>query len=185
MSPFDLINRASAVASSSFYTHQGKAAALAVIFAVFAAGSGAVVLMRDATFGERLAGASVSAFFGWGLIVALARLIDRRAALVIDATGVHDRRMKVDAPWDTVRSVRLWIQQLDAAKAVWIALDVNAVTVVRPLAPLWSRLRQATLERWGRPRVALNLQGLDASADDVLAAIARFRPDLIARDARG
>lgn len=165
--------------SVAFHTHRGKAAALALIFAAFGAGSGYVAVLDDATIGERLAGVSVCLLFGWGLLVALGRLVDRRAALVIDERGVRDRRMKIDAPWALIRSVHIWVQELDAAKAHWIALDVTSVAEVRKLPPLWAWLRRATLERMGRPPVALNLQGLNASPEAVVAAIGRFRPDLV------
>jgi hypothetical protein len=172
------------VASSSFYFHRGKAAALALILAVFTVGCGAVTFLADATLSERFAGVATAALFGWGLVLATARLFDRRAALVIDSRGVRDRRMKIDAPWDSILGARIWVQEMDAAKATWIALDVDSIEAVRSLSPLWARLRRATLERWGRPPVALNLQGLTADAEDVFGALARFRPDLAGPNVR-
>jgi hypothetical protein len=164
------------VDNASFYNNHVKAAALAVILAVFAAGCGAVMFLSDATLGERVAGASMAALFGWGVCLALARLLDRRAALVIDHWGIRDRRMKINAPWQSIRGVRLWVQELDAARSTWIALDVDSVEAVRTLPPFWARLRRLTLERWGRPPVALNIQGLNTSAQEALAAISRFNP---------
>jgi hypothetical protein len=151
-----------------------KAGLLAAILALLTAASTAVIFIDDATFWERLAGLSTTSLFGWGFALALSRLFDRRAALVIDAWGIRDRRMKINAPWSSIRGTRVWTQEFDAAKATWVVLDVDAVDAVRALTPLWTRLRRATLERWGRPPVALNLQGLNATAEEVLAAISGF-----------
>jgi hypothetical protein len=168
------------VDSVSFHTHRLSAVLLAALFAVFALGCGAVMFFADSTIGERISGALCAGLFGWGLLVALGRVLDTRPALVIDAHGIRDRRMKIDAPWRAIQGARLWTQELDAAKAAWIALDVDQVEAVRALSPLWARLRRATLERWGRPPVALNLQGLNASPQDVLTVITRFRQNLAA-----
>jgi hypothetical protein len=169
------------MASVSFYTDRVKAAALAAILAVCGAGCGAVLFFANARPSERITALSVTLLFGWGLCLALARFFDRRAALTIDDWGIRDRRMKIGAPWSSILAVRLWVQELDAAKSPWIALEVRDVEAVRTLPRFWAGWRRRTLERWGRPPVALNVQGLTGTAQDVLAAIARFRPDLAAR----
>jgi hypothetical protein len=170
------------VESVSFHTHRLSAGILAALLGVFAAGSAAVMFFADSTMVERTAGAACVALFGWGLAVSLGRVFDRRPALVIDGHGIRDRRMKIDAPWRVIRGARLWTQEADAARAVWIALDVDQVDAVRPLPPAWARLRRATLERWGRPPVALNVQGLSARPEDVLNVIAHYQRDLAASE---
>lgn len=169
--------RAPAVAdhAATFKTQPGKAAGLAILMGALAAACIWAGLDRNATVTERSAGLGAAALFAWGLLLALMRLADRRPVIVVDADGVRDRRTKVDARWPEINGARVWVQEADIARVPWIALDVANVERVRKLHPLWAQLRRASLERWGRPAVLLNLQGLEASPEDVLAAIESHR----------
>lgn len=151
---------------------------LSLISATLLAASAYVLFERDASTSDRLAGAGAAMLFGWGLLSSLARVLDRRPVITIDEWGIRDRRMKIAAPWNAIRGVAIWNQEFDAAHATWIALNVRDTEKVRTLNPLWARLRHLTLERGGRPPVALNLLGLASPTEEVLAAIARYRPDL-------
>lgn len=155
----------------TFKTQAGRAAGLAILMGALTAACLWVGLDGEVSAPERSAGFAAAALFAWGSLLGLMRLADRRPVIEIDRTGVRDRRTKVDARWDDIRAAHLWIQEADVAKAPWIALDVADVARVRRLHPLWARLRRLTLERWGRPPVLLNLQGLDATPAQVLAAI--------------
>jgi hypothetical protein len=159
----------------AFYPDRVKAGALTALMAAMCVGCIAAGLLGDARLGERIAAAAATALFGWGLAVALGRLVDPRPVLVIDDWGVRDRRMKITAPWAQIRDVRIWVQEADAAHAAWVVLEVDDVDEVRALSPSWARLRRATLERWGRPPVALNVQGLRTTAAEIAALIADER----------
>ena len=160
------------------FRSRGKAAGLAVIMAALFAACGTVITLGDATLRERLAAFAITALFAWGLVLAVARVIDRRPAIIIDTWGVKDRRMRVAAPWGEIAGLKIWVQESGIARASWIALEVRKADAVRSIAPIWAAIRRATLERWGRPPVALNLLGLKVTSSEVLAAIAHFRPDL-------
>ena len=163
----------------SFHPHRGKAAVLALIMAGLTLACGIAAFLPDAKFFERLAALATTTGFAWGFAMAAGRLMDRRPAITVDSWGVRDRRMRVAAPWDQITGCRVWVQEIDAARATWIALTVTRPDAVRSIGPIWRSVRHATLERWGRPPVALNLLGLKASTADVLAAIAHFRPNLM------
>lgn len=162
----------------TFQTHRGKAAGLALIMAALTVASGVAVFLPDANLAERLAAVATTTAFAWGFTMAAGRLMDRRPAITVDSWGVRDRRMRVAAPWDQITGLRVWVQEIDAARATWIGLNVTDPDAVRSIGPIWRSVRHATLERWGRPPVALNLLGLKASTADVLGAIVHFRPDL-------
>lgn len=117
-------------------------------------------------------------WFGWALIAALSaygvlqvlRVLDRRPAIVVDGWGVRDRRMRVAAPWERVGGVRLW-GGAPLLTSRWLALDVrdppSAHLALLGQPRLWSRLSKA-------PAVLLDLEGLEASPQEVLSAIRQF-----------
>jgi len=161
-----------------FHVDRRRAVALAVAMGALTCACAAVVVLDDATIGERLSGAAAAAMFAWGFALGVARACDRRPAIMVDSWGVRDRRMRIAAPWSSIMGVGIWVQEADAARASWVVLRVDDPAEVRALPPLWARVRRATLERWGRPPTALNVLGLTATAADVAAAMRRFRPDL-------
>ena len=156
-----------------------RALVLAVICGGLFAGSVFAAVQADANGVDRFAGAASALIFGWGVWMSGTRAFDRRPVIEIDAAGVRDRRMRIDAPWPAIRAIWIWRQELDAAKVDWIALDVGDVDAVRRLSPLWAVLRRRTLEALGRPAVALNLMGLEFDGAVILAAIAAQHPELV------
>lgn len=117
-------------------------------------------------------------WLGWALIAALSaygvlqilRVLDRRPAIVVNGWGVTDRRMRVAAPWGSVSGVKLW-GGAPLLTSRWLALDVRDPPSVHETllgqTGLLSRLP-------GVPSVLLDLEGLEASPQEVLTAIRHF-----------
>lgn len=104
-------------------------------------------------------------------LIQLARALDRRPVITLDAWGVADRRMRVAAPWEKITGAGLWGGR-------WLALEV-----AEPEAAHETRIGQVKLlhrlaDAVGAPSVLLDLNGLEAKGAEVLAALRRRKPDL-------
>jgi hypothetical protein len=122
------------------------------------------------------AGLLVAGLLLW---VSLARIVDRRPALIIDSHGVRDRRSGIAAPWDQILEARIWEQNVGRHVARWIALDVIDPAKVRTGTLQRSKALIALAERMEVPEALLNIDGLGVQPEAVLAEIARFRPGLV------
>ena len=118
-----------------------------------------------------------------GLVQAL-RTLDRRPALLLDTWGVTDRRMRVAASWSDIETVRPW-GGAPLWSARWLALEVrdpaDAHETLRGQVRMFHRLADAV----GAPSVLIDVDGLEASPRDVLAAMQRFKPALGSEAAEG
>lgn len=94
------------------YPSRGRMAALAAAAGVFVALCLAMAAQAgtdaDTSWGVGVVAVIGIAFFGLGVVYALRRLIQRTPALLVDATGVHDRASLIAAgtiSWDNIAAV--------------------------------------------------------------------------------
>lgn len=120
---------------------------------------------------------------GWALAAALCaygvlqvlRVLDRRPAILVNAWGVTDRRMRVAAPWESITGVKLW-GGAPLLTSRWLALDVRDPPAALEAGFGQARLLHRLAGAVGAPSVLLDLEGLEASPQEVLSAIRQFLP---------
>ena len=108
-----------------FRPSRWKAALLFLFMAALVTGALWVSRLPDLRIYERACGWVAAAIFGWGALIALRRLVMAGPAIEISDWGVKDFRQNIAAPWDKVKSVKVWWDELDAARVPWIALDLD------------------------------------------------------------
>ncbi len=108
-------------------------------------------------------------------VIYVRQLLWPRPAIEISTWGVRDYRTKIAAPWEAIRGVGEWIQQAGRAKVRWLFLDVAdpGAAGAKTKGALAS-MNQAL----GAPPVLLYANGLPGAHGAVLAAIAKFQPNL-------
>jgi len=163
----------------AFRLSAGKARRLGVL-----CGAGALLCLAALAFSTE-ATPAWAVLSGWaaaaglsavGLVNAL-QALDRRPAVLLDAWGVTDRRMRVAAAWSDIEAVRPWGgAPLWAAR--WLALDVRDPAEAHETLLGQVRIFHRLADAVGAPSVLIDVDGLEAKPADVLAAMRRFKPDL-------
>lgn len=111
-----------------------------------------------------------------GLVQTL-RTLDRRPAVLLDAWGLIDRRMRVAAPWSDIAAVRPW-GGAPLWSARWLALEVRDPAEAHETLFGQVRILHQLADVVGAPSVLIDVDGLEAKPTEVLAAIRRFKPEL-------
>lgn len=158
----------------TFHWRTGRVRLIAAGVAIIAA-LGLVLLFQDEVGAKALG-------LGWfAVFAALGTAFFRRArgidpVVVIDAHGIFDKRLSADViPWSDISSV----ETLEAENVTFVGIDL------KPGAAIYARLNVLhRMMRWPNrllrfPALSIAMHALDGNAADVLAAVARFRPDLI------
>lgn len=163
----------------AFRLSAAKARRLAVL-----CGTGALLCLAALAFSTE-ATPTAAVLSGWaglaGLsavaLVQVLRGFDRRPAVLLDAWGVTDRRMRVAAPWSDILAVHPWGgAPLWAAR--WLALEVRDPPAAHATLLGRTRVLHRLADAVGAPSVLIDVDGLEAKPTEVLAAIQRFRPEL-------
>lgn len=145
----------------------------ALLMAAIGAG-GVILFTQDDPSAYWLGGAWIAAFAALALAI-LGRGRRSGPVVTINAEGIHDRRISASAlAWDAISRV----EGFDVEHVSFVGLDFHDATtalarakpMVRFFAPLHRLLRL--------PAVSINTSLLDGSDADLLAAIARWRPEL-------
>lgn len=162
-----------------FRPSRWKAALLFLFMAALVTGALWVSRLPDLRIYERACGWVAAAIFGWGALIALRRLVMAGPAIEISDWGVKDFRQNIAAPWDKVKSVKVWWDELDAARVPWIALDIDDAESVFVNQDHIARNARMVNRVLLHPEVALKTQDLPGAHRRVMAAIEKARPDLI------
>lgn len=113
-----------------------------------------------------------------GPVVPLARrLSDRAPVVTIDSAGILDRRIKATPlTWDTISAAG----DLEAEGVPFVGLRLNDPEAVLGDAAAVVRLAHPLHRFLGWPDVTFQMSLLDGGDTELLSAIRRFRPDLVA-----
>jgi hypothetical protein len=131
-----------------------------------------LILTRPApSFLDVAGGTAGLLFFGLCIVIVGVRLFDRRAVLVIDETGIFDRRAKDrPLPWSAIAHIRT------------TRIGHQRFYLVQPSVPLRQfadgRYKRAVLalnRPWTRNGFFVGANGLDVSFEQIGAAIHHFR----------
>lgn len=147
---------------------------LALLIAVI--GAGGVALLFTDDWDVKALGGLWAAAFAYGAFALLRRRTIRTPVVVISPEGILDARiLDGPIPWSAVSHV----EAFEAEHVPFIGLHFNDATSA--LAEAKPSVRAiAHVQRWiGFPPVSINMTPLDGSNEDLVDAIAAFRPDLL------
>lgn len=159
-----------------FHWDKGKVQVL-VLGAGIVGAFGIVLLFQDDIGAKALGVAWIAAF------LALARTLLRRRndpepVVVIDARGISDRRISDHVlPWEEI----LLVNMLEAENLTFVGIDLQPdASVLKRFGTLHR------LTRWPNrilrfPTLSISMHPLNGTPSDLLAAIMRFRPNLVAK----
>ena len=138
-------------------------------------GAPGLLLLRDPDFAVKVLGVVWAAPFAVLALALLKRRHDRDPVVTVSAEGLRDRRISDQTfAWAAISRV----EGFDAENVAFVGLEFhNPKTELRTAKWHWRLF--APMHRLLRfPSITLQMSLLDGSDADVLAAIARFRPDL-------
>lgn len=136
---------------------------------------GIIMIVQD-DWGSKIFGVVWIATLLALVLVLLRRARSRDPVVRIDAQGILDRRISDQViPWDDIKSVGA----LEAEQVTFVGIDLKSdARVFASLHPIHRVMRLPNrLLRF--PALSIAMHALDGSSADVVAAIHRFRPDLV------
>jgi len=159
---------------SPLVAHYSKAKLLLAIAGAlaFVAISVLIMMRRHASFIDIAGGAAGLIFFGLCAIIVAVRLFDGRAVLVIDETGIFDRRAKDRLlPWTSIAHI---VPTRVGRQRFYLVL--SAVPLQQFTESRHKRALQALNRPWAGNGFFVGASGLDVSFERIGEAIHRFRP---------
>lgn len=104
------------------------------------------------------------------------RFRDREPVVVIDRTGICDRRIaQAPIPWTCISAIAPYDPKSSRALDIYVALPETTLASAKPTARLGARLQKRT----GVPALTISLLLLDADVTRLAGAIRTFRPALV------
>ena len=111
------------------------------------------------------------------LAVALHRRLQTSdPVVVVDARGIRDSRISDHIiRWEDIRAV----DTLDAENLTFVGIDLKADAAILAHLRAMHRIMLWPNRILHFPSLSIGMHALDGSASDLLAAVARFRPNLV------
>lgn len=158
-----------------FYWSRRKVGYIAALLLVALAVGGLIIAYGDE--GARMIGIAWVAGFAWLIALLWRRSRSADPVVIVDAAGLSDKRILYrPIPWrDIARLETLTIEEV-AFVGVVLRDEAAYLNDVRWMvrATRWAN------RLFGFPLITISMHTLDGSNDDLIAAIAAYRPDLAA-----
>lgn len=128
--------------------------------------------------GAQILGGIWIAGFAALLFALLRRAKSTLPVVIVDSDGILDRRV-FDQPiaWTDITS----LERIEAEHMVFLGIGLTGQAQTRNQARMIVRWMRVPNKLMGMPPFSISMSALDGSLDDLVAAIANHRPDLVAR----
>ena len=139
-------------------------------------GLGGLALLGQEDWTVKALGLAWAAAFGYGAYALNRRRAIRTPVVIVSQAGLHDTRISgAPLPWSAISR----IEEFEVEHMTYVGLhlrDDAALATLKRGARVGARLNSAIR----LPPVSISMAPLDGGDDDLLAAIAVFRPELVA-----
>jgi hypothetical protein len=158
----------------SFHWNTGKVHLIAA-GGIFAAGIGLILLFQGDAGAKALGLVWIAALLV--LVIALLRRArSKEPVVIVDAHGIFDRRVSDQIiRWEDIRA----IDTLESDNVTFAGIDLKPGADVLAHLRFLHRVMQGPNRILHFPMVSIGMHALDGSTSDLLAAVARFRPELV------